>query len=187
MKNSLVFMLLISICIFANAEVYKHVDEQGKVIKYSEFPQKPGDKPMSVPKSAVVIDNPEAPPAVFTPPTKQSPDSETEQTPVTEYVAVAIVKPDDQETIRANGGTFAIELASQPELDVKAGHQYVILVDGTRHQEGTTNQLQLTDMERGQHSIQVEIQDAQGQSMISSSSVTVYVQKASALFPHPHP
>ena len=167
----------------AYGAVYKYVDEKGNVIKYSDKPQKPGDKPISMPKPALEYQSkpaPETTPAPASEPTEQNPEQQ-EQSNITVYSAVAIIKPDDQATIRANGGSFPISVASEPALDTDAGHHYVVMLDGVAHQQTTATNFDLTGIDRGQHAISVEIQDQDGQTLVSSSAVTVFVHKASVL------
>jgi len=177
MKNLLIFISLLCLAFSTNAAVYKHVDEHGNLIKYSDQPQKPGDKPLDLPKPAATSESQEQPRLRFTP--VKPKESTGESQPVVTYAAVAIIKPENEESIRANGGMFPIELASQPELDATAGHRYVIVVDGEKHQESPVAKFNLINMDRGAHSISAEIHDKDDKVLTSSSSITVYVLRAS--------
>ena len=170
-------MLLLCLAFSAQSAVYKHVDEHGNLIKYSDQPQKPGDKPLDLPKPAATSESSEQPRPSFKPSKTKEPASEPK--PVTAYVAVAIIKPENEEAIRANGGIFPIELASQPALDTAAGHRYVIVVDGKKHQKSHEAKFDLENMDRGEHSISAEIHDKSGKVLTSSSSIKVFVLKAS--------
>ena len=187
MKNILLFMSLLFLAFSAHAAVYKHVDEHGNLIKYSDQPQKAGDKPLDLPEpsSPTSSSGSDAPPPPRFTPAKPEKESEPE-IPVTAYAAVTIVKPDNEESIRANGGIFPIEVASQPPLNAAADHRYVIIVDGKKHQDSDKAQFELRNMDRGEHSISVQIQDKKGKVLTSSSSITVYVMRASAPRPTPY-
>jgi len=177
-------LLLISIPLAIQAAVYKHVDSEGRLIKYSDQPQHPGDKPIDMPKPAMEYKS-EKPQQKSVPKriiTREKPKEETskEKEAVLAYSAVAILKPENEEAIRANGGAFPIEVASQPALDTKSGHRYVIIVDGNRHMDSSTAKFTLENMDRGAHSISAEVRDASDNVLISSSSKTIYVLRAAA-------
>jgi len=185
MRKIIFFVGLVCFTALAQAAVYKHVDEQGHVIKYSDKPQKPGDKPIDLPKPALTIESKPVPESTPTPAPQTKPaESEQQTKPETVYAAVAFIKPDDQAVIRANGGVFPVELASQPELDVDAGHHYTIMVDDDPHQDSIETHFNLENVDRGTHTLAVEVRDRSGHTLSSSSSITVYVQKASVLI-HP--
>jgi len=183
MKNFVLLICLLSVIAPAHAAVYKWVDEKGNAIKYSDKPQKPGDKPISMPKPALEFKSQPAPVTTPVPSTETTSEEPTqqEQGNATVYSAVQILSPEDQATIRANSGSFPISIASEPELDTQAGHHYVIMVDGTKHQQATNTSFELTNIDRGQHAIAVEIQDQEGQTLVSSNTVTVFVHKVSIL------
>jgi len=104
------------------AAVYKWVDEEGNLLRYSDVPQKPGDQPMDMPKPALEYDS-KTPAAIpeFKPSTTSAPEKKPEESqPVTAYSAVTIMNIRDDEGVRANGGVFDIKLASQPALDADA-------------------------------------------------------------------
>lgn len=182
----IILLLLLVLSTSASADVYKHVDEDGKLIKYSDQPQKPGDKPIKMSKPSMVYESEkpaqpsEQPSKPNRPATKERKQKQEEPKEVTAYFAVAILKPEEEEAIRANSGSFPIELASQPALDTKSGHRYVIIVDGEKHTEGSTPNITLKDMGRGAHSISAEIWDASDNIMVSSSNKKIYVLRAIA-------
>lgn len=177
-------MALITLPQISQADVYKHVDEEGRLIKYSDQPQKPGDKPITLSKPSMTYGSkPSKNTEDERPANKpQRMEKKVEETsrPVTTYIAVAILKPNDEESIRANGGEFSIELASQPGLDVKSGHRYVVLVDGEKHAESQSATFNLENMDRGAHSISAEIRDGEDNVLVSSTSKTIYVLRAIA-------
>lgn len=175
----LILLLLLCLAAFSQAAVYKHVDENGNVIKYSDQPQHPGDKPINVPPPAMTFDSTPAKPFRATPSSESEKTDKKSREQETFYSAVTFIKPDDEEAIRANGGVFPVTVASQPALDTKAGHHYVVLVDGEKHQTSDSASFQLENMDRGSHSISVAIENSEGQTLVSSSSITIYVLRAS--------
>ena len=178
MKNIILLISLLGLTFFAQAAVYKHVDEEGNVVKYSDIPQNPGDKPINVPPPAMEFES-TTPPASTTfksSTSSSSKQSDTEERkPVTAYVAVTIMNIEDDEGIRANGGIFDIKLASQPALDAKAGHRYAVVINGAVHQTSDTAEFELKNLERGAQSINAQVQDRNGTVLTSSSPITMHV------------
>ena len=178
MKKFILYVLLLSLTCFAQAAVYKHVDEQGNVIKYSDVPQNPGDQPINVPPPAMEFES-KTPPAVttFTPSTSPSEEKRAseERKPVTAYVAVTIMNIEDDQGIRANGGVFDIKLVSQPALDAEAGHRYAVIINDKVHQTSDIAEFTLENLERGTQHISVQIQDRDGSILASSTPITMHV------------
>ena len=159
------------------AAVYKWVDEEGNLLRYSDVPQKPGDQPMDMPKPALEYDS-KTPAAIpeFKPSTTSAPEKKPEESqPVTAYSAVTIMNIGDDEGVRANGGVFDIKLASQPALDADAGHRYAVLIDGAVHQKSDSAEFQLQNLERGTHTISAQVLDRDGSVLTSSSPITMHV------------
>lgn len=173
---------LIVLPYIAVADIYKHVDQDGKLIKFSDQPQKPGDKPVSVSKPAMVYESKK--PASKAEPKRSNVSKkkriEEQAKPVIGYSAVAIMKPNDDEAIRANNGQITVKLVSQPALDTSSGHSYVIVVDGEKHTQGGSSEIILENMGRGTHSISAEVRDKDDKVLVSSSSKTIHVLRASA-------
>ncbi len=174
-----VFLMLLALSTTTYADVYKHVDEEGKLIKYSDQPQKPGDKPITMSKPSMVYES-EKPVQQSKPKRTVTKEKQEESKAVTAYFAVAILKPNDEEAIRANSGSFPVELASQPALDTASGHRYVVIVDGEKHAEGSSPNITLRDMGRGAHTISAEIWDDSDNILVSSTNKKVYVLRAIA-------
>ncbi len=177
MKNLLIALFLLSFfAVTGQAAVYKHVDEEGNVLRYSDVPQNPGDKPMDMPPPAMEFKSstPEVTPK-FTPSTSTSRSDSEERKPATVYAAVTIMNIQDDEGVRANGGVFTIKLASQPALDADAGHRYVVVIDGAAHQKSDSAEFQLENLARGTHSINAQVQDRNGVVLVSSNPITMHV------------
>lgn len=175
-------LLVIFLPHIAYSAVYKHVDDEGRLIKYSDQPQKAGDKPVEMSKPSMIYES-EKPEKASVPKrttTKEKRNENEGSKAVIAYSAVAILKPDDEEAIRANSGSFPVELASQPALDTKSGHRYIVIVDGEKHTESTSAKITLKNMDRGAHTISAEIWDKSENILASSSNKKIYVLRASA-------
>ncbi|MGD8570129.1 MAG: DUF4124 domain-containing protein [Gammaproteobacteria bacterium] len=178
--KTLIVLLLSLAVATVQAAVYKHVDEDGN-ISYADHPQHPGDKPINVPPPAMTFDS-KPPKKTFTTPSfGESNNKKKSETPETAYSAVTFLKPDNDQAIRANGGVFPVKVASQPALNTKAGDRYVVLVDGEKHQTSESASFNLENMNRGTHSISVQVESSKGKVLASSSSITIHVLRASVL------
>lgn len=99
-------------------------------------------------------------------------------------VTIAITSPKSQETIHDNTGKVPVKVAISNNGALAAGTVIRALLDGRPHgppQDSTSFVLQNVD--RGEHTLQVQLLDAAGNSVASSDSVTFYLWQASALFP----
>jgi len=174
MKNLILFISLLGLTFFVQAAVYKHVDEEGNAIKYSDIPQNPGDKPINVPPPAMEFESTTPPASTTFKSSSKKPESE-ERKPVTAYVAVTIMNIEDDQGVRANGGIFHIKLASQPALDADAGHRYAVVINGAVHQKSDTAEFKLKNLERGTQHINAQVLGRDGSVLTSSSPITMHV------------
>ena len=150
------------------ADVYKHVDEQGN-ITYSDVPQKKGDKPISMPEPMTYQ-------PLNTPKSSSGVGAKKTTKPKTiQYDSVAIATPVNEETIRSNSGDITVQISSTPAL--QANNTYVVYLDGNKIQESPAATLTLTNVDRGSHTISVQIQDDKAQILASSEAVTFYLQR----------
>jgi hypothetical protein len=160
------------------AAMYKQVDEQGNVT-YSDKPSKQGDKPINPPPATTY--------KPLTVPSQPKKPAETDRNTesATQYQALQITQPTDNESVRANGGSFPLQLTITPDFDEKS-HRIVILVDNVQHQEANAISFDLTNMDRGTHSIQAQVRDHDGKILISSNTITIHVLRQS-IAPQPRP
>ncbi|MEW6353714.1 MAG: DUF4124 domain-containing protein [Pseudomonadota bacterium] len=181
LQRLIVILIGLGLAAGASAAVYKYVGPDGQVT-YSDRPQQ-GAKEVELPPLA-----PAAPPpaSTFTPPaTTFAPATSGEEKP-TVYTKLDIVKPANDEAVRENSGALEINLAIEPQLDTKAGHTVTILLDGKPVLEGqTTPRVQLTNVDRGTHSLQAQIIDAKGAMLASSGGITFHMKRISTLFNSP--
>ena len=160
--------------------VYKQVDEEGNVI-YSDVPEKAGAKAIKPPPITTIKPLAPTTPASQegrSPAKPSSSESKAKKSESTRsYSSLNITSPENEATIRANGGNFGISLSSEPALD--SGHHYVVLVNGTKNQQGTGSTITVTGVSRGQQSISAQIEDEEGNVLARSGTVTVHVLRAS--------
>ncbi|MFL2546471.1 MAG: DUF4124 domain-containing protein [Candidatus Rariloculaceae bacterium] len=106
-----------------------------------------------------------------------------ESNPADSYSAFNIVQPTHQETLWNIAGIINVTLEIEP--DVQTGHRVGVYMDGAMVDVTTTGeQLVLTDVVRGQHTLQAVLLDADGGEVLRSLAVTFMVQQTSLLNPN---
>ena len=151
------------------AEVYRWVDAEGQV-HYSDRPGEGADR--------VVLDimpPSSSPAAAGSTPGRTPPKVGNETAPG--YAALTIQAPGQDETLWNIEGQLDVAVAPQPAL--QAGHTIQLLLDGQTAAElepGATR-TRLSDVYRGQHTLQARIRDEFGTTLKQSDPVTFYVQQ----------
>ena len=96
------------------------------------------------------------------------------------YNSVNIVSPSHDQAIRDNAGSVTIQAQIQPELH--AGHLVRFLLDGQEVSRSPSLVHNLQNVDRGTHQVQVEIVNAAGDVVASSSRSTFHLQRYSQNF-----
>ncbi|MEW5943941.1 MAG: hypothetical protein AB1710_08835 [Pseudomonadota bacterium] len=105
-----------------------------------------------------------------------------------EYAELSIVRPAPEEVVHDNAGRVEVELRLVPPLDVKAGHRIRASLDGVAAGEPYQGaQFALEGVERGAHTLRVEVVDEGGAALIGSAPVVFQMWRASVLFPGRRP
>lgn len=173
----------------AASRIYRTVDEHGNVV-FTDVPPKEGER-----SEAVDIETPNTfdDTAAFPEPESQATrtwtgaDSESsdEEPPPFQYTSVAIVKPQDDEAVRANPGNIDVDVLVEPDL---RGTDVVrVLLDGVPAQEGNQTSFVLENVDRGTHALHAEVADGQGRVLKASQPITFHVLRAVAPRPTPKP
>ena len=180
-------LILIIMCLLVNiaaAKVFKHVDKDGN-ITYTDVPTSTTDK--AVQQTPMTTYKPAPVPTTDTGTgTGTDKDNKPETKAVTHYDTLSIASPTENEAIRANSGTITVDVQSQPELNVSEGHQYVILVDGEAQQTSQSNNISISNLDRGTHSLSAQILDKDNNVLVSSAPVQINILRASIQNPN-HP
>lgn len=159
----LAMMLCYAVAGPAIAGVYKHVNPDGSV-EYTDIPSDAGQKPVEV-----------SPPSTYSPP--PLPKTKTTAKPAfTQYESVSITSPADDETIRSNNGALAISASSSPGLQGR--DTFRLLMDGNTAGESKSGQFNLSNVDRGSHTLTVQI-IREGETVSQSQPVTVHLHRAS--------
>jgi len=111
-------------------------------------------------------------------PTAQEADEATETTGPFKYKSLAVVSPGPEETLWNIEGILNVTLALSPGL--QSGHRVRVYFDGKPREVGGSS-VQIEEVYRGVHNIQVEVIDETGKLMIRSATNRFYVQQNSIL------
>lgn len=94
------------------------------------------------------------------------------------YLALQLLSPQPNETLRNSERSIHIEAVSEPSL--LAGHSYQALLDGAPYgPPSQSTRWQLDDIDRGSHQLQIQLLDGTGQSLLQSASITVHLHQTS--------
>lgn len=188
--------ILLSLSFDAMAKVYKSVDEKGHVV-FSDVP-KPGSKEVDIPSLSVHQTGSAAKSGDLAPsllPANAAPANEPVIAPTSKRPAIdgvkkeytfSLVMPSNQDTIWSNEGIITVEANISPDL--QEGDQLAVLVDGSILAKSPKNiPIQLKNIDRGEHTVQVQILDARGEVLKQTSPVTVFLHKTTKSMRRPGP
>lgn len=168
MRNIFMLTLIIGLASTSQqllAEIYQDKDEHGQTI-FTDTPTSPDAKPVKV-----------NPIMTYTPSVKPQPEAkEVLQDPsVGAYETLRITSPQQQGTVRDNQGIVRVRFESVPPMlkDDRA----VLYLDGQKRES-----FDVKGIERGEHHVQVAIEDINGTEKIRSDLVTFYLHHQSRLF-----
>ena len=168
----LILLFTLLLCLPALArDVYKWTSEDG-VIHYADTYQ-PGSVRVKVPDERGSSRSPVA--------VEDQATEETGQPDEADYLSFDIIQPEQDATVRSNEGLVDVILKLTPTL--QSSHAIRIFVDGKDEGELKSTQFSLNELNRGTHSLQASVVDAQGATLISSSTVTFHLRKASIIKP----
>ena len=111
-------------------------------------------------------------------PSASAADEAEEDTGPFKYESLAVASPGSEETLWNIEGVLNVSLALSPGL--QSGHRFRVYFDG-RPREATGSSIQIENVYRGVHNIQVEVIDETGKLMIRSQTNRFYVQQNSVL------
>lgn len=106
--------------------------------------------------------------------------TEKSQTKSSGYEKLVISSPRNDEAIRQNEGKINVQFLLQPKLKQK--HQLKLYLDGQEAAASAQgNQFNLTNIDRGTHTIQIKIIDPKKRVIQSSNTVKVHLHRFSKL------
>lgn len=171
MMNKFVWIIssMIIICA-ANAQVFTWTDSQG-VVHFSDSPH-PGAEKLTIPDTQT-FSPPTSTPKNQIVPRNQS-DSEEKEV---QYTKIVITQPLNQSTIRNNQGYVAVALEIDPPK-LGNGDKLQMIFDGSPlGAPQTSSNFELKGIDRGSHTIAVQIVNEDGKEILTSDSITIFMQR----------
>jgi hypothetical protein len=152
----------------AKAEVYKYTNKQGKT-SYSDVPVNNAEKIIVPP--VMTYQAPVPPQATTSNNESANPNVNGEHVP---YQSIEITQPQAEGTVRDNQGTVNVSYSLQPSL--QQGDHVLLIVDGVQQQD-----LDIQGLDRGEHSLRLEVFGTSGVLQISSPDIRFYLHHQSRL------
>ena len=176
--RSLLILVGLALCVgvLAQDRVYKRVNPDGSV-EYSDQPTQ-GAEVMKVPKGSTFT-------MPATPSSTAAPADSTAEEASASYDSLEITQPMNDKTIRSNEGKLTALARVTPELD--SNHRFRWNMDGDIVPDVNSPELRLNNINRGSHTLQAEIVDADGKVIISSETITFHLMRYRIPTPPPAP
>lgn len=179
----LLICLLLSLAVPASAQIFKYTDANGNTVFTDQPPEGQATENIQLPATnSVSMPVPSEPAAA-------SAGSDTSASNAAPYSTLQLTGIPDDEAMRANNGSFSVGVDIQPRL--ASSHRLRLLLDGKPYgQPSNVPRLQVTNADRGEHSLAVEVLNGD-QSIQQSATSTFTVQRVNtsspALRPPPPP
>lgn len=165
---SSLFLLALTIGLSGATKVYKTVNPDGS-ISFSDEPSEHSE--------TIEVQDATTVPALKLPPSStntQQADTTTKEL----YRSLKILSPSNDSAFHSGSGTVNISFTSSPEL--RPSHIYKIFIDNQLVGEQRTTSLIVDNVFRGTHQLSVQISDASGK-IIKSSSISFTMHRPSKL------
>ncbi len=170
-------LLFLFLTLPALAQIYKWVDDQGRV-HYTDDPTTPGARPVGDLPGLSTYEPRKLPETVLEEEedTKAAGDSST---PQTGYKVLEVISPEPEGTVRSSPGEVPVFVALDPPLQ---GDDYLrVILDGKPWPgKFTSTVIKLENVDRGEHSIAVAVYDAKGRELKRSDSHIFYLHRTIA-------
>ncbi|MDM8348318.1 DUF4124 domain-containing protein [Pseudomonas sp. sp1636] len=163
--------LLLTLALPASAQIYKYTDANGNTVFTNQPPEGVATQAVELPPTNTVD--------------MQAPSAATSDSPKTSqeafYRTLQLTDLPSSEALRANNGTFSVGVDLEPRL--ASSHRLRLLLDGRPYgQPSSVPRLQLSNIERGEHSLAVEVLSGE-QSIQQSASVVFTLQRVNTSSP----
>ncbi len=175
MYRIIAVIALLSLPWFAvTAAVYKHVLPDGSVV-YSDRPAAEDAAEIKLPSVNLLPATPVPPPSEPPPVAEEKADH---------YGKIQITQPKPDEAIRENTGRVRVSVMLSAPLLIDEGHRLTFALDGRLvGQPQTEGGYTLENVDRGTHTVEAMVVDAQGRTLARSDAVTFHLHRFSALLP----
>jgi hypothetical protein len=168
--------LLLGLALPAAAQIYKYTDANGNTVFTNQPPEGVATQNIELPPTNTVE---------MQVPTPAPADTANQTNAGPAYKVLELTGLPDDEALRANNGTFSVNVRIEPRL--APGHSLRLLLDGKPYgQPSNVPRLQLTEVARGEHSLAVEVLRG-GEPIQQSNTHTFTVQRVHLGTPPPPP
>jgi len=103
-----------------------------------------------------------------------------------DHQTVRIVAPKPESTVHDNSGNLAVTVSVSLQLRAEAGDTLTLLLDGKVVASGTLRHFELKGVDRGSHTLQAQVNAADGKVLATSPQVIFHMWRASRLFRNRH-
>lgn len=147
-------ILALTCCLITNqalAQVYRYVDAHGNTVYTDNPPEQIDAERIQLP----AINSLPAPTPSTAKTQKPTPEETDADAEAQAYRQLNLLLP-DAEAIRANNGSFIVNVTIEPQL--RAQHRLQLIVDGQTHGSPSNSlSLMAQNLDRGEHSIAVQV------------------------------
>lgn len=172
MRRMLTCILLV-LALPVSAQIYKYTDADGNTAYTNQPPD--GTKVESVeiaPTNTVEMQ----PPSMPAPSDQPNPAEQAAP-----YNVLQLTNLPDDEALRANNGTFSVSVHIEPRLS--SAHRLQLILDGQPYgSPSSVPKLQVTNADRGEHTLAVQVLSASGP-VQQSAAVALTVQRVNTNSP----
>lgn len=168
----LLICLLLGLAMPASAQIYKYTDAMGNTVFTDQPPKGQAAESVELPPTNSVEMQVPSPPAESSPPAAAT---------AAPYTTLQLTDLPSDEAMRANNGTFSVGVQIEPRLG--GGHLLRLLLDGQPHgQASNVPRLQLSNVERGEHRLAVEVLSGD-KSIQQSATLSFSIQRVNTNSP----
>ncbi len=166
-------LLLTLLFLFAmpTSAAYKWTMPDGSVV-FSDQPPHPDAEKITLPPTQTFT----APPI---PKPKPQNKAATKVPASPAYVSLKISQPAQDQTFHNNTGNISVNVALDPALNTKRGHQFVIELDGIVVATTATMPVVLPNVDRGSHTLRARVIDNAGITLASSEESSFHLFRVS--------
>jgi len=166
----LILFISLSLSAVAAPKVYKKVNPDGSV-EYSDVPQDETAEPIKLkPLQSITL-----PPL---PATSSQPAPVEKEKPF-KYKSIRIISPQDDEPIRSNNGDFTANAELTPGLQSDLEHHLQWFMDGKALPGANSLTLNLKNVDRGTHQLQLRVIDFDNRTVIETPSISFHILRVS--------
>ncbi|WP_339478861.1 DUF4124 domain-containing protein [Pseudomonas fluorescens] len=162
MSRTYLYLLLL-FALPTHAQIYKYTDANGHTVYSDHSPDGVDAQPVELPPlNRVESQSPSTPPAV---------ETDNRQPERNAYEVLELAGLPTEEALRANNGTFTVNVLIKPRL--QPPHQLRLVLDDEPYgQRSNVPILQLVNVDRGEHRLAVQVID--GETIVQQSPPVVF-------------